>query len=122
MVTRLLPPSEWSRIKATGWDGLDGFAPEQVSVIVVEDDDGAIVGCWGATLVIHAGSIWIAPGHRGRAGVMRRLLRGMRDGARGLGTSTVVVSVVTDSLRKLAMRACGRKAPGAQYAIDLARY
>lgn len=77
MRDRVLPVDEWPRLTPTllgqSWPYLD---PATSQVVVVEDDEGAIIGCVSLVRVWHLEGVWIAPAHRGKASVGRRLLMG----------------------------------------------
>jgi len=79
--------------------------PADAEVLVVEDDAGAIVGAWAVYRLVHVEGIWVAPAHRGRTVVFRRLLAGMRMLVRAFGSSVALTGaidpVVADMLRKL---------------------
>jgi len=62
--------------------------PEDAEVLVVEDG-GEIVGCWSVYSLQHVECVWVAPAHRGKASVFRRLLVGMRTLVHGRGQHTV---------------------------------
>lgn len=77
MTTRTLSREEWPRLADTDLAVLLPYAaPEDTEIVVVEQDE-RIVGCLAVMRVIHVEGVWIAPEHRGRVSVMRRLLAGM---------------------------------------------
>ena len=73
MRTRILPPEEWQRL-----DGLDigkvlkYVSPENIAVIVVESDEGEILGHMSVLTTTYIEGTWIKPGH---PTVLRPLLR-----------------------------------------------
>lgn len=74
MRTRILPPEEWHRLNVGELPALLPYvAPQNIAVIVVEDDDGEIIGCLSALQVTHLEGLWIKPGQNGIVG--RALLR-----------------------------------------------
>lgn len=76
MRARILRPEEWSKLEPHGAPGTLPFVePRNIEVVVVEDDDGAIMACVQALRVTHFEGLWIAPEHRGNAGVFRALIR-----------------------------------------------
>lgn len=119
MTTRLLEPSEWPRLAGTEletvWPHLD---PLQAHIVVVEAD-GAIVGCWAAFRQIHVEGVWIAEAHRGKAGVARRLLAGMRRTARAMGARSVATAALTDDVRGILDGLGATKLPGDHYAMPV---
>jgi hypothetical protein len=75
MRTRILPPEEWDRLRVAELPALLPYvAPQNIAVIVVETDDGEIVGCLAALQVTHLEGVWVKPERR-RGVVLRGLLR-----------------------------------------------
>lgn len=104
MITRMLPVAEWPRLVGTEAETVWPHLNPGRSGIVVVEDAGAIVGCWVVMLVPHAECLWIAPSHRGKASVGRRLLRGLRAYARQLGVSSVATSALSEEVRGMLER------------------
>lgn len=76
MRARILRPEEWSRLEVHGAPGTLPFVePENIAVPVVEGDGGEIMACVQVLQVTHFEGLWIAPEHRGNAGVFRALIR-----------------------------------------------
>jgi len=109
MTTRVLPRHEWPRLKGTELETLWPLLPQDADVLVVEED-GDIVGCWALYLLPHVEGVWVHPAHRGRGGVVRRLLSGMRTLVYALQRDTAVQTgaldtedgaVVAEMLKKL---------------------
>ena len=76
MKSRILSPNEWGRVEASNLPALLRFvAPENVSVVVVEDDFGEIVASVAVLRTTHFEGLWIDPSQRGNAGVFRALIR-----------------------------------------------
>ena len=66
MRTRILQPEEWHRIPTPDLPLLLPYvAPQNIAVIVAEDDKGEIIGCLSAMRVTHLEGIWVKPEHRG---------------------------------------------------------
>jgi len=78
MTTRVLPRAEWPRLAGTELGTVWHILPDDADVLVVEDDDGRIVGCWSTYRREHVEGVWVAEEHRGRGVVFRHLLSGMR--------------------------------------------
>lgn len=90
MTTRLLPREEWPRLAGTEAETIWPQLTDAARVVVVEDATG-IVGCVLLQPVLHAECLWIAPAHRGRGGVARRLWDALRVTAReGFGVPWVM--------------------------------
>lgn len=122
MTARVLPPAEWSRLAATegsalapAWDQL----PQDVTVVVVEDADGAIVACWSLFACLHVEGIWIAPVHRGHGAVFRRLLATMWAEIRGRGVSGFITHAAAPDIVALIEGLHGTRLPGDAYAVPL---
>jgi hypothetical protein len=76
MNARILKPEEWQRLGEGELSALLPYVePENVAVVVVEDDDGEIVACVSALQVTHFEGLWIKPEVRGNPGVFRSLIR-----------------------------------------------
>ena len=119
MTSRILPPDEWEKLAGTEaealWPHLD---PDNSRVLVVEDGD-RIVATWTALRVVHLECVWIDPEYRGAFGVVKRLLRGVREIAKGWGARTVVTSAMTDQVRALAKSLHGTPLPGEHYVMPM---
>lgn len=76
MTSRLLPPAEWPRLEGTILASVyPAMNPGSDRIIVVEDDEGTIIGCAALLLIWHLAGPWIAPASRQRVSVYRRLYR-----------------------------------------------
>lgn len=119
MTSRILPPAEWPKLVGTEaetlWPHLD---PENSRVLVVEHD-GRIVGTWTVLRLVHVECVWIDPDYRGAFGVVKRLLRGMREVARGWGARTVLTAALTDPVRSLIASLGGSMLPGDHYVLPV---
>lgn len=110
MTTRVLPKEEWHRLHGTEAETVwPHLLPDSTEVIVIEDDAQQIVACWVAMRVTHAECLWIAPSHRGRFDVMRRLLSAMRSRVRAWGGTTFVTAALDDRVRGLIERVGGTR-------------
>lgn len=121
MVTRVLPPAEWGRLAGTELETVHASLPQgdDVRILVVEDEAGAIIGCWAALRVVHVEGIWIAPAYRSKTAVARALWRGM---ARTVATAFQAGGAWTASLSPQLDRLLTRHAtpvPGTHYLIRL---
>jgi hypothetical protein len=77
MTTRILPPAEWHRLPEPPLPAIRDAAIDG-HVVVVEDGD-EIVGCWVLMRCLHVEGCWIAPAHRRKVSVARRLYCAMRE-------------------------------------------
>ena len=76
MRARILSPEEWSKINTPGLPDLLAYTePQNIAVVVVEDDEGEILASVCAMQVTHFEGLWIKPSERGNAGVFRSLIR-----------------------------------------------
>ena len=76
MNARFLEPDEWGRVRAPGLDDLLLHAePQNIAIVVVEDDAKEIVASVAVLKVTHFEGLWIKPSERGNAGVFRALIR-----------------------------------------------
>lgn len=97
------------------WPHLD---PVNAQVLVVEHE-GRIVGTWTALRVVHLECVWIDPEYRSRFGVVKRLLRGVREIAAGWGVRSVVTSAMSDQVRALVASLHGSPLPGDHYVMPM---
>lgn len=117
--TRILPPSEWHRLAGTEVESIvPGLVPEHTAVLVVERD-GAIVGTWVLMRMAHVECFWVAPQHRGKAGVAGRLLRSMRGLLHEWGVSAPITGSVTPEVTSMIERLGGIRLPGEHFALPL---
>ena len=121
MTSRLLPPNEWHRLKEAGAElgevcqYLDGA---QTFLMVIEDA-GAIVGCWAMFPVMHLEGVWVAPMHRGKGSVARRLLTFMRSIARLNGAALAVTTCMDAQIRQVITKLHGQPVPGEQFFVPI---
>ena len=117
---RFLQPEEWERLIGTEaetvWPHLDSRTAQ---VLVVEDPDGRIIGTWTFIQMLHAECVWIAPDHRGNAGVVRQLLTGLRDTAKARNLQVVATSAVTDEVKALLEHLGATKLEGDHYVMRM---
>lgn len=118
MTWRTLPAAEWARLEGTElgpvWRALD---PSVARVLVVEDADGAIAGCWSLLPFIHAEGLWIAPEHRGKSAVLRQLWQALIASAAEIGIQSVVTSAASDEIADILLKRGARPMP-ASYVLD----
>ncbi len=120
MQTRILPPDEWTRLQGTEAEALvPHLDPSHAAVLVVESDDGAIVGCWVALQTLHAEAVWLSPELQNPAPVAKRLVDGMFDIARAGDMRAIYTSALTDDVRKLIEKLGGSALPGTAHVIPV---
>jgi len=117
MTLRELPRAEWGRLRGVGEiQGVDlgevaAAVPADSRILVVEDEDGAIVGTWTVMRYVHVEGLWIAPAHRKRGSVARRLVAGMRQVAREWCVRAVLTGCATGEVQQLLERVGGVELP-----------
>jgi hypothetical protein len=67
--------------------------------VVVEDDDGVVVGRLVCLFLPHAEDLWIAPAHRKRGAVMRHLVRAFRDAGAMMGVTAMIGGVQSPEMQ-----------------------
>lgn len=103
MTTRTLPVSEYPKLDGTLLDNIWPNLCGQSRVLVVEDG-AEIVGCVALVPIWHLDGVWIAPAHRQRASVGRRLLMAARAAVEAVGASEVWMMAMTPESRQLCER------------------
>lgn len=119
--TRILPPSEWSRLTGTELETLYPILPEGAQVVVVEEDGPSprIVGTWAIYKLVHVEGVWISPEHRGKAGVARRLIGKTFEVAKALGARAVNTAAVTPEVAEMLKALGGVELQGRHFAVSL---
>ena len=119
LTDRILPPDEWSKLADTELGAAcQLWRPEDAAIVVVEDD-GAIVATWALCRFWHVEGVWVAPSHRKRPGVVRRLLVAMFSLARRFGVKAAITGAVTDEVRKLLSHLDAEQLPGTYHVLKL---
>jgi hypothetical protein len=103
MTTRILPPDEWSRLAHTEFRHLPYVTGDELQVVVVEDE-GRIVGCWGLMTMLHLEGLWIDPAYRGRPSVAKRLLIATWAEVKKRAPRWVMTAADSDGVRRLLTR------------------
>lgn len=80
MRTRILPRDEWSRLERTEITPFSTMPPEDIAVVVVEDED-KVLACMTVVRLTHLEGLWIDPGTK-NAGVGRALISAVTEVAR----------------------------------------
>lgn len=94
---RILPREEYGRLDQTDLASQLWWMGPDVRVLVTEHD-GAIVGCVALCALWHVEGLWIDPAHRGRAGVLRQLLRSLGEEGAAIGTAVVYPGAASDEM------------------------
>lgn len=117
MTTRILPQAEWPRLSGTEAETLWPYLnPANSQVLVVEEEE-KIIGCWVLMQVLHAECVYIAPEHRQRSSVARRLLRGMKQLAYAAGMGGVYTAAISDDVKQLLAKLGATRVPGDPYML-----
>jgi N-acetylglutamate synthase-like GNAT family acetyltransferase len=99
MTTRELPYEEWGKLRGTNVEQMyPHLTPESARIVVVEDEDGVVVGACAVMSWVHAEGFGITESHRRKAAVARALVRGIGQVARELGVNAVVTGTNTDEM------------------------
>lgn len=105
MTARFLPPSEWHRLsKAPIGEAAEQMSPDQAEVLVIEDEQGEIVGTWADVLMLHLEGFWVDPAHREKAAVARALLRAMFDHLRENGVKVALTAAPGPKVESILLR------------------
>jgi Acetyltransferase (GNAT) family len=120
MTSRVLPREEWDRLAGTELESvLDAAlaADAEMLVLIVEDGE-QIIGCWALLQCWHAEGLWVAPAHRGKAAVARRLLRLAASVAERIGFRSVCTAALTPDVTKM-LDAVATRLEGQHYVLRL---
>lgn len=118
VTTRVLPREEYDRLAGTELETVAPHLPESARVIVVEQGD-AIVGCWAVFPVTHVEGLWIAPSHRGKSAVARKLLAQMVLTAREMGAQVVNTASVSEDVTEMLDRLGAVELIGKHFALRI---
>lgn len=117
MTTRVLPREEWKRLAGTEAEALWPLLTHAAQVLVVEDGD-RIAGCWVLMPILHVECLYVAPEHRKKTSVARRLFVGMKRLVRESGSSHVMTAAASDEVRDLLAHVGATKIPGDHYVMS----
>ena len=110
MIARVLPSSEWGRLDGTELEELSKQLTSATAKMLVVERGDEIVGCCALLFVLHGGGVWIAPAHRKRGVVARRLLDLVTKTARSCGARCVVASDTPEEMTDLLINHLGATA------------
>lgn len=120
ITSRVLPLAEWDRLRETALDlAVWGTIDPAAAIVVVVEDDGVIVACWGTFPCRHVEGFWVRPDHQKRGGVLRRLFVGMRTVLTELGATAVVTQADTPDVADLLRAAGATRVPGESYLLPV---
>ena len=115
----LTTPAEWQeRLVGTALDGaplVEGLS----AAIVVEDEDGVVVACWGIMTTVHVEGLWIAESHRGHPGVARALLSTTVQELQRNDVREVLTQSLTPEIDAMITKVGGSKVPGQTWVIPV---
>jgi len=121
MTSRILPPEEWHRLADTELGPvIPDLTPERVTILVVENAEGQIVGTWALIRYLHAEGFWIHPDYRGHGSVLRRLMTITKHTAEAMGELAVWTSTSHDEVRELLAHAGAFPVPGTHHVLPTA--
>lgn len=119
MTTRILPVEEWPRLAGTTTEAATALDPKVCRIIVIENGAGEIVGSWALFCQWHAEAMWIAPGHRGRGVVFRKLAGAMRQLAQAFGARAVWACTDEPDVMEMARKSGAVVMPGQHFMVPL---
>lgn len=121
MTRRILDRADYHRLVGTYLEPLIDHFPPDTDVVVVEDDDGQIVGCSSLFQRDHVEGTWIAESHRNTSGVFWSLLCGIKATAKRRGTTRVLTGSMDDRMTEFLLRMHAEPLPGQQFVWPLVR-
>lgn len=120
MTTRILPPEEWARIAHTDLGPVVmAVNPDAVTVVVAEDEQGAIAGCWALINFAHLEGMWVDPAHRRKGVVLKRMWNTICDVAAERGLGSVLTGSVDPSVTAWIEHRGGEKLPFESFVLPL---
>lgn len=117
LTTRLLPSSEWGRLAGTDLAEMSRHLNPETAGIVVVEAGGAILGAVALFPALHAEGLWIAPAHRGKTAVARRLWTGLLAAVRMRGARGIVAASMSDGMDRVLARLGATALPGTHYTV-----
>jgi hypothetical protein len=117
MTARILPRAEWPRLADSELGPVLPVLPEDTRIVVVEDLDGTIVGCWAAIRYVHIEGLWVAPAHRRRGRVLGRLAAAMRRVVEAWGAEAALTHAIDPAIADLLRRRGACALPGTAYVV-----
>ena len=121
MIRRILPRDEYGRLAGTYLEPLIDFLPPDTDVVVVEDDEGQIIGCSSLFQRDHLEGTWIAPDHRDTPGVFWSLLCGIKATAKRRGSERILTASMDDRMTAFLHRMHAEPVPGEHFVWPIVR-
>lgn len=120
LTSRILPTTEWHRVTLPETAAIVPYLrPDKDDVIVVEDEDGRIVGAWCVIETLNLHGCSIAPDLAGQPAVAFRLLREMKALARAKGFGKVTTGAMSDEIDALCVAIGAAPLPGRHYVLSV---
>lgn len=120
ITTRILPAEEWSKIAHTDLGAVVMHVnPEAVTVIVAEDAQGVIAGCWALVNFMHLEGMWVDPDHRGKGVVLRHLWNAVCEAASAKGIGSVFTGAASPLIAEWITLRGGQRLPFDSFVIPL---
>lgn len=118
MTSRILPPSEWPKLEGTSLGTSWRVLPTTgVTIVVVEDVDGTIVGHSAVFHAVHAEDWWIAAVHRKRGVVAGYLVAGVKAAALRSGAVAFITAAESEEVTHLLKHLGAARLPGDPYSV-----
>lgn len=118
MTDRELPREEWSRLANSSLGPFLAQFPDSVTILVVEDAAGVIVGHVAVLPMYHAECAWIAEPYRRTGVVARKLWKGIGRVLQSRGCTSAFMGAADAQMRSLLSKR-GTKVPAEEYVICL---
>lgn len=119
MKTRLLDlTTELDRLVGTELEEAVSYFPDDTRVIVIEDG-GSVVGCWGLPRYLHCEGLYIHPAYRQDGVVGRRLIAAMQREAAASRDRIILTAALTPDIVSYCKRVGGQKLPGEHYVLPI---
>jgi hypothetical protein len=119
VTTRILPRDEWTKLAGTDLEPVYAHLPDDTQIVVVENDEGLIIGHWAVIRYVHVECVWIDEAHRKGGSVARRLLTQMRKAARAWGAKAVWTASMDPEVSQLLVKLRAQPLPGDHYVFPI---
>ena len=106
-------PSEWAHVaQLAEW----GMVPDPTMArVVVVEAEGQVVGAWCILTAIRLEGAWIAPSHRARVGVVKRLTEGVFSILRACEARVVYTAATSAAVERLILKLGFQRFPADWY-------